>query len=143
MIKIKCSTLFDITATGITGHFRQAQVPFRDRAGHEITDQRSWDRARNQQRNWETLTQIIGLRTQADINIPVLAGNIWEFDFTAEINVFDNGTDPVGVLKSDANGVPMLGSLDNRLEIDSVLITSGPKQNIWFEPMPINNTLEN
>jgi hypothetical protein len=43
------------------------------------------------------------------------------------------------VLRADANGVPMLRELNNDPEIDSVLITSGPKQNIWFAPISINN----
>ena len=57
-------TFFDITATGVTGHYKPARVPFRDHAGNVITDESDWGRARNQQRNWETLTQILGLRTQ-------------------------------------------------------------------------------
>ena len=63
-MKYAVQTFFDITATGITGHFKPAKIPFRDAAGNTITDLESWTRSRNQQRNWETITQILGLRTQ-------------------------------------------------------------------------------
>ena len=63
-MRYMCQTLFDITATGVTGHFKTTRVPYVDQAGQEIVDQATWNRSRNQQRNWETLTQILGLRTQ-------------------------------------------------------------------------------
>ena len=138
-MKYKCSTRFDITATGVTGHFKQSRVPFTDRAGNKITDTDSWNRARNQQRNWETLTQLISLRTQiGDVVEPVQDQTVWHFEFTTETEVFNDGTDPVGVLKQDANGIPMLLELDNIPDIDPVLITSGARQNIWFESKTIN-----
>jgi hypothetical protein len=138
-VKYKCSTRFDITATGVTGHFKQSRVPFTDRAGNKITDTDSWNRARNQQRNWETLTQLISLRTQiGDVVEPVQDQTVWHFEFTTETEVFNDGTDPVGVLKQDANGIPMLLELDNIPDIDPVLITSGARQNIWFESKTIN-----
>jgi hypothetical protein len=135
MIKINVRTLFDITTTGVTGHLRSA---------HPSYTPETWMRARNQQRNWETLTQLIGLRTQIiDITKPVEEDSIWTFDFESESNVWDDGTDPVGVLKQDSNGVPMLCELDNDPNIEPVLVTSGALQNIWFAVMPINNILEN
>ena len=138
-MKYKCSTRFDITATGVTGHFKQSRVPFTDRAGNKITDADSWNRSRNQQRNWETLTQLISLRTQIDNVVePVQNQEQWYFEFTTETEVFNDGTDPVGVLKADSDGVPMLISLDNRADIDPVLITSGTRQNIWFASETIN-----
>lgn len=144
MIKVKIKTQFDITATGITGHFKSSRVPFTDRAGHDITDLDSWNRARNQQRNWETLTQLIQLRTQTDNLIdPICIDDCWIFEFEIEQDVFNDGIDPVGVLKADSEGVPMLRELDNDPDIDSVLITQGLRQNIWFEINPINNILEN
>ena len=139
MIKVRVHTHFDITATGVTGHYRPARGPFRDRAGQEINNSDSWNRARNQQRNWETLTQLISLRTQIDNVVePVQNQEEWHFEFTTETDVFNDGTDPVGVLKADSDGVPMLILLDNRVDIDSVLITSGRRQNIWFVSKTIN-----
>ena len=144
MIKIKVRTHFDITATGVTGYYTATRRTFLDRAGHEINNADSWNRARNQQRNWETLTQLISLRTQtSNVVEPVQNQEGWYFEFTTETDVFNDGTDPVGVLKADSDGVPMLTLLDNRADIDSVLIASGSRQNIWFDSEPINNTLEN
>jgi hypothetical protein len=136
MIKIKVETLFDITATGVTGHFKSSR--------HNFKDLESWNRSRNQQRNWETITQILNLRTQImSITKPVNHSGKWSFEFESESNVWDDGTDSVGVLKTDSSGVPMLRELDNTPDIDTFLIVTGPRQNIWFELEPINNILEN
>lgn len=134
MIQIKVRTQFDITATGITGHYKNSQKL-------SVVE---WNKNRNQQRNLETLIQLIALRTQImSTTTPIENKKIWEFEFESESNVWDDGTDPVGVLKADSDGVPMLLGLDNDTGIASVLITTGPDQNIWFELMPINNVLEN
>ena len=144
MIKIKVRTLFDITTTGVTGHFKTSRIPFTDRAGHRIDTVDAWNRARNQQRNWETLTQLIQLRTQIDNVVePAFLDDTWEFTFTTETEIFNDGTDSVGVLKADSEGVPMLRELDNDPDIESVLVTLGPRQNIWFSSEAINNILEN
>jgi hypothetical protein len=136
MIKIECRTLFDITATGVTGHYKSSQHKFKD-----IT---AWNRARNQQRNWETLTQILNLRTQIMSNTePTYDQNLWVFAFESESNVWNDGTDPVGVLKADSDGVPMLRELNNDPDIEPVLVTHGARQNIWFDFILINNILEN
>ena len=141
-MKFACQTLFDITATGITGHCKTARMPFLDRAGQTIRDIESWNRARNQQRNWETITQILGLRTQLfALTDPITdqTGSRWLFEFETESDgVYGPEDDPVLVLRSDANGVPMLRELDNDPDIEIVLVTDGPRQNIWFAPISIN-----
>lgn len=133
-MRFHCATLFDITPTGVTGHFKASQVPFKDRAGQLIANEISWNLARNQQRNWETLTQVIGLRAQIHkISTPVRNGNKFEFTFEVETeNALGGPNNPTEMLVSDAEGVPMLAELWNLQNIDSTLITSGPKQNIWF-----------
>ena len=84
-MKIICQTLFDCTYTGVTGHFRIAQIPFADRTGTVIRTEEQWYRARNQQRNWETLMQVISLRTQPlNLTIPTLKDGKWEFEFGAD-----------------------------------------------------------
>jgi hypothetical protein len=142
-MKFACQTRFDITVTGITGHCKPAQMPFRDRAGQVIQDTESWNRSRNQQRNWETLTQILGLRTQLfALTMPIQdqTGTCWMFEFETETDgVYGPEEDPTRVLRADANGVPMLRELNNTLDIESVLITEGSKQNIWFAPIFINS----
>lgn len=141
-MKFACQTLFDITATGVTGHYKLSRIPFRDRAGQLIHDTGSWNRSRNQQRNWETITQILSLRTQLfDLSDPISdqTGTRWMFEFETETSgVYGPDSDPVSVLRSDAAGVPMLRDLDNDPDIDTVLITDGARQNIWFAPISIN-----
>ena len=141
-MKFMCQTLFDITATGVTGHAKSARMPFVDRAGQTVADDTSWNRSRNQQRNWETITQILSLRTQLfEITNPVSdqTGARWMFKFETETaGIYGPESDPVSVLRSDASGVPMLRELDNDPDIDAVLVTDGPRQNIWFAPVSIN-----
>jgi hypothetical protein len=138
-----CQTLFDITATGITGHFKSTRMPFVDRAGQNIVDQESWNRSRNQQRNFETITQILGLRAQLfDVTSPIIDSteSRWMFEFeTDRDGAFGSDTDPCEMLRDDANRVPMLRELKNDPDIEPFLITSGPGQNIWFSAIPINN----
>jgi hypothetical protein len=145
-MKYAVQTFFDITATGITGHFKPAKVPFRDDAGNSITDQESWNRGRNQQRNWETITQILGLRTQLfRLQTPMVdtTNRAWMFEFETETDhIYGDDADPTRVLTSDADGVPMLVGLDDRLELTPMLATSGPAQNIWFTLISINTSME-
>jgi hypothetical protein len=66
-------------------------------------------------------------------------GSRWLFEFETESDgVYGPEDDPVSVLRSDANGVPMLRELDNDPDIETVLVTKGPRQNIWFAPISIN-----
>ena len=134
-MKIRCRTLFDITATGITGHHKPSRIPFQDRSGQPIVDERSWNRGRNQQRNWETLTQLIQLRTQLnELQDPRIENNMWQFDFGTDVeDVFSNGNDPLGALYTDCTDVPMITGLAELSSFAPMLITSGPDQNIWFE----------
>ena len=64
MIQISVRTLFDCTATGVVGHIKHDQLPFKDRADQPIGDEQTWLKSRNQQRNWESILQVISLRTQ-------------------------------------------------------------------------------
>jgi len=142
-MRFACQTMFDITVTGVTGHYKATQPSFIDRAGQHIIDATSWHNSRNQQRNWETLTQILSLRTQLfDLTEPVLdsSSSRWLFEFETETpGVFGDDSDPVSVLTTDADNVPMLQkSVDNH-NMASFLITHGPNQNIWFAPISINN----
>lgn len=106
-------TLVDITNTGVT----------RSRPGN--------DHERNQQRNWETLIQVLSLRTQPlEINGPIdsgyeLAGDsifgemykglqtVWYFSFGVEAqSVFTKGKDIVGLLYDNFAEVPIIQGLD-------------------------------
>ena len=133
-MRFSCKTLFDITATGITGHYKSSRIPFNDLAGNEITNEITWNRSRNQQRNWETLTQLIGLRTQiAKLDNPVNIDKIWSFDFEVDAPyVFGSEENPTELLLADCNGVPMLINLENKTDLEPVLIVNGGTQNVWF-----------
>jgi hypothetical protein len=136
-MKIQCQTLFDITATGTTGHIKPSRMPYWDLAGTKIIDIESWNRSRNQQRNWETVTQLISLRTQVDnLQEPRRINDRWCFEFEVENeNLFTNGADRLAVLKADCQGVPMLTGLNESIDIGTVLVTD---KNIWFTMVPIN-----
>ena len=125
------TTQFDCTATGVTGHFRPNTLPFDDREGQTITDQTTWTRSRNQQRNWETILQIIGLYTQAqDITPTEQADGRWHFEFSTDFDdVFSDRGDPLGLLKSACQGVPMFYNLDSQPQ--TAMLESG--KNINFE----------
>lgn len=130
-MKIQCQTLFDITATGTTGHVKPSRIPYKDLAGTRITDIESWNRSRNQQRNWETVTQLISLRTQVDnLKEPQRINDRWQFEFEIENkNLFTDGTDGMAVLKADCAGVPMLTGLNESAHTGTVLAVD---TNIWF-----------
>jgi hypothetical protein len=136
-MKIQCQTLFDITATGTTGHIKPSRIPYKDLAGTKITDIGSWNRSRNQQRNWETITQLISLRTQVnELTDPVAIDSQWRFEFEVENeNLFNNGADRLAVLKTDCQGVPMLTGLNESINIGTVLAAD---KNIWFTIVSIN-----
>jgi hypothetical protein len=139
-MKYACRTLFDITATGITGHYKTSRIPFMDEAGQEITNTDDWNRARNQQRNWETLVQLISMRTQIfELTTPVEHNKQWSFEFEVETpGIYGSDDNPVQVLLADADGIPMINHLDNRPELAPMLIVEGPNQNIWFSLILVN-----
>lgn len=113
--RIRVTTQFDCTATGVTGHFRTNVLPFDDREGQTITDLVTWSRSRNQQRNWETILQIIGLYTQAQDITPTEHTELgWCFEFSTDFDdVFSAQGDSLGLLKTACRGVPMFYNLDH------------------------------
>ena len=134
-MKFICKTFFDITATGVTGHYKSSRIPFYDLAGNNIENEISWNRARNQQRNLETIIQLIGLRTQiSELQSPKRDGNVWRFEFEAETPyAFGSPDNPTELLLSDSAGVPMLMGLGNIEDLEPLLVVSGASQNIWFD----------
>lgn len=143
-MRIQCKTLFDCSYTGVTGSFRTSMIPFEDRAGQPIQDLAEWNRSRNQQRNWETLLQILGLRAQPmDLVMPVYRDGTWEFEFVIEsegVYTINNNADPLAGLVNDCNGVPMLTGLTEKSGVERTISTHGADQNIWFTLL--NSTLE-
>lgn len=144
-MKILCRTLFDCSRTGVTGIFRPSEIPYMDRAGQMVNNHQDWNRSRNQQRNYETLLQIFGLRTQPqEITQPVYQDGSWKFMFESENEgVFGvhNNPDPLAGLLIDCEGVPMIQNLTEKSSLVPVLTTQGEQQNIWFDT--INTSTEN
>lgn len=124
-------TDFDCRPTGVTGHFRTNVLPFVDRADQSITNFDSWNSSRNQQRNWETILQLIGLYTQPQsISDIRMQNGRWEFEFETEFDdVFRLNEDPVGLLKQACRGVPIINYVQQQL---TALLQ--PDVNIWFYP---------
>lgn len=99
-----------------------------------------------QQSNYNTLIQTIGLRANIDSSVdPKMTsgrlpepftgkGAYWTFEFEVERDqTFLKDNDPIGLLSDDLQGVPVVGNLDNTIELDpAVFTTSGKKFNTWL-----------
>jgi hypothetical protein len=132
--RIRCSTKFDITATGVKNHSRSSRLPFKDEAGQTIDDLTAWNRARNQQRNWETLNQLISLRVlPEDISDPVRDGDCWAFEFSINsLETVSSLDKPLSLLIHDCQDVPMILGLDENNQVVTLTAT-GDNPNITFE----------
>ena len=139
-----CRTLFDCTWTGVTGHFRESQLPFTTKSGLVLQTQADWNRARNQHRNWESLIQILSLRTQPmNVTRPVKQSDGWHFEFEVEAEGVlgsEFGSDNLAGLVADCEGVPMVTGLDEAHAVSATLNAHGEDQNIWFTS--VNTSLE-
>ena len=136
-------TLIDITPTGVTGHAPDKTFE------------------RNQQRNWETVQQIISLRTQPTIietnnftdhvqkgyNFGINYSGyhrIWTFKFTVEYaDIYQDGPDRFGLAKYDFQITPIILGLSETAKPELALFyPKGPWNNIYFKCLvdPINTT---
>ena len=131
----QCYTLIDITPTGVTSHDSK----------HEFT--------RNQQRNWETIQQIISLRTQPNILetnnfVDNVAGygfginytgqhKIWTFKFAVDYpDIYKEGPDIFGLLRYDLKITPLiLGLTETACPEKPIFYASGPWNNIYFKTL--------
>ena len=125
-------TLVDITSTGV----------IRDDGEHELE--------RNQQRNWETVLQCIGIRAQPIditwrqdlVNLEnyefgeMYGGEhmVWSFAFTVEhAGAFGSDLDPVKLLNQDFDEIPVVTYLTETARfILPVFYTAGAIKNIYF-----------
>lgn len=142
-MKIRCTTLFDITKTGVG----RRQSATKEASLNE-------NKHRSQQINFETLLQIIGMRCQPENisepkkttidNKTTIFGSgysktkkelcIWEFTFTTyHRDVFNNGIDKLGNLYGDSDGVPMITNLEESATLSNQINTSGEFKNIHYE----------
>ena len=137
-------TLVDITATGVIRHVAEQELE------------------RNQQRNWETVLQVIGLRAQPQlIEGPVVrelevdessgfgemyygTQRVWIFCFGVEYeDVFLHNNDPVGGLDKDFAQVPIVCGLNETARFMlPIFYPYGAIKNIYFKPGRIHlNTI--
>ena len=107
-------------------------MPITDRNGQRIVNEQQWNRARNQQRNFESILQLVSLFTQPlNVSWPCCHGDSWTFEFDIEYqSVFADQHDPLGLLKKHSQGIPMILGLNEQAVVDRVLL---PDQNIKFE----------
>ena len=128
-------TLIDITPTGVISYSPQNE------------------KKRNQQRNWETVQQILSLRTQPTIletdnfvdnvikyNFGIqYQGDhkIWAFKFGVDYaDIYQEGPDKFGLIKNDFKITPVILNLTETAKPELALFTpKGPWNNIYFKSL--------
>ena len=130
-------TLFDITATGVIRHPKPTDHNYQ-----------SLLLRRNQQRNWETLQQVLAMRAQIFIEQPPQMvktckqfprkifknTQAWGFQFGVEYTEIYG--DNLQLLFDDCHGIPMILGLTERAAITEPIINCwGDYKNIHIEPV--------
>lgn len=133
-------TLVDITKTDVLTN------------SHVILKDTDTNFKRNQQRNWETVKQVLGLRAQPiDITKPITVvanskefsfgteyakkkQTIWKFSFCVEhADVYNIDNNAVAGLEEDFNKVPViLGLTETAKPPVAIFYSDGPSKNICF-----------
>ena len=142
--KVSCYTLFDITQTGVINRTRPAP--------DEDVD--AWLFKRNTQCNFDTILQVISLRSQPEeISTPKVSQinlsefenfgfllendekiNCWKFSFTIQHpSVFYDGINDLGSLYSDCDQVPMIKTNTIWDKLPAFLDSSDELRNIYFK----------
>ena len=143
---ITCYTLFDIT---------QTNVPNRQRPQVD-QDMQEWIYKRNTQSNFDTIQQVISLRSQPE-NVRKPKRNdirfdeftqfgflfeqledetypCWSFDFTVQHpSVFNDGVDELGALYRDCDQVPMIKCRTEWEKLPAMLDSTDEFRNIYFK----------
>jgi len=143
--RIRCYTLFDITYTGVMNRSKPNQ-----------DDIEGWLNKRNTQCNFDTILQVISLRSQPEVvKMPVktemtpeefnLFGFLfepiedevsycWKFEFEIQhTSVFENGLSSLGALYNDCTGVPMIQCAGQISGLSALIDTTEELRNIYFE----------
>lgn len=143
MQKIEIQTLFDITKTNIVRNYSPALV----KSHPTINTKEEWVKARQQETNWETIIQVISLRSNpVDIKYPnvekidlknfgyhMFFGLAWKFSFVIETDsVFHDGTNPIGLLLDDMNNVPMISGLNDNVVDCNYFKTNDAQTNVFI-----------
>ena len=135
-MKIEVTTAFDCTPTHVMGNFSKDRLPMATRQGNKVTNQLEWIYARNQQRNWETMLQLMQLRSHIVTYTEPQHHpdtNLWKFVFEIERpEVYDNGTHPLGCLLDDCANVPIVIKLTESAGCANTIYVTGAEQNVWL-----------
>jgi hypothetical protein len=144
--KIRCYTLFNITKTGVSTRRTPGNLP-----QEKILE---WEISRNKQCNFDTVLQVVSLRTQPEeITDPQQTQidfaksenfgflfeqeepqHMWYFDFVIHYqNVYNDGIRELGYLFDDCDGVPMIKGLGEWEKLPDFLDSSPELRNIYFE----------
>ena len=136
--------MFDITQSGVTNRRRPTIV----------SDEKAWEEQRNTQCNFDTIIQLLLLRSQPEdisnvskdiVNLKdnKFFGflfeddteiNYWNFEFSIpHKSVFSDGHTDLGALYSDCEGVPMIKTLYSYSELPLFLDSTPELRNIYFE----------
>jgi hypothetical protein len=143
--RIACFTLFDITQTGVLNRAKPS------------TDDilKDWLYKRSTQANFDTIIQVISLRTQPDIIVSPKKIEIrfdkfsnfgaqyqqvkdevhpcWTFDFEVHYpSVFDDEITELGYLYKDCDGIPMIKTGTEYDKLSTMLDTTPELKNIHF-----------
>lgn len=142
---ITCYTLFDIIPTKLVNRYRP----------EEGQDRKEWLRNRNAQCNFDTILQVISIRSQPEVieeptKIKIRFDNstnfgflfdreedmeypCWKFTFSIQHpTVFDDGIDELGYLYNDCDHVPMLLCGTELNKLPTFLDCSPELRNIYF-----------
>ena len=131
MQRITVFTRFDITKTGIIRRYN----PLMLKTDNSIKTEKDWQKAKNQQSNFETLLQIFSLRAQPTViqNPTVILKNKerwWTFVVSTEFNnVYLEDGDVLGLLKDDCNNVPLINKLNSDIKDNYIRVD----KNTYFE----------
>lgn len=146
--KLRCYTLFDITKTG--------NIHRRPPINGTSEQTTRWEKTRNTQTNFDTIIQVISLRSQPEnitdpqeeifvfdetndtfgflFDSEETAQSYWSFEFTIPHNkVFDDGINELGYLLRDCDGVPMIKVGTEWEKLPNFLDTTPELRNIHFE----------
>lgn len=143
---ITCFTLFDIARTNVINRTRPS-----------VDDNlNEWLYKRNTQCNFDTILQVISLRSQPEVSMYPTRSYIrfdevtdfgflfeqddeekcpcWSFNFSVQHHsVFSDGIDELGALYRDCDNVPMIKCNTEWSKLPGFLDTSDELRNIYFK----------
>ena len=112
---IKIETEIDITKTDTVNN--KFTDPFVDSNNKKITNKEKFNISRSQQRNYETLVQVISLRgNPIYISNPTKNKNSWSVVFaTEQVGIYDsNSNNELDLLHHDFENVPVITGLSEK-----------------------------